>query len=335
MAYHFLPCQHFYIWQVVTVAIELIEEVLDNAPPTIKGGELVLLVVLAEQANGKTREARQSAQWTLETVMHRARLAKRGLQDALLRLAAKGCEVRKPLRFKADGEPVYAYSGKSMTFRLPRFSNGKIIENLNYPEGHPLRIEIPGKGTAERTLFNPEGTPQRTLGHATADPFPQKGSATADPISSKNFPSKIPSSLSAPSVGTNADVLDLGRERDRRSSRKTDPVPQRLLAALGATPEEIAVLVPSLTGKYNIGGDGWWISADRNGTLADRLAEHRAPVQLSIDTGAVDEMAAFLEGLKSAPDCVHGSPGGAMIRPDTRKPQCPMCRKGLPGTQTA
>ena len=40
----------------------------------------------------------------------------------------------------------------------------------------------------------------------------------------------------------------------------------------------------------------------------------------------VDRLVARL--IPKAPECVHHIPGGDLVRPWTRTPQCPLCRRG-------
>jgi hypothetical protein len=106
------------------VSIDLIVEVLDHAPEKLTPSERLVLVVIAEWANDKTRVAKQTKNWNLDTICRRAGIQRAGLKSVLQRLAKNGLEVRVPVRWK-DGKPVYAYEGTAVTFKLPVLDVGR------------------------------------------------------------------------------------------------------------------------------------------------------------------------------------------------------------------
>jgi hypothetical protein len=182
----------------VTVGIKLIVEVLDNAPSTLTSGERMVLTVIAEWANDNTREARQSRQWTLDRVAYRAGLKRSGLKAVFQGLARKGCEVRLPIGETKAGEPIYAFEGTAMTFRIPHF-----------PERGDCGIPS-------------EGWPQHLRGDAVAsergghgDPLPLNSPHKSPHVTDQNSPASsrfAPSSGGAqiPSQRATTDLDDVG-----------------------------------------------------------------------------------------------------------------------------
>lgn len=100
------------------MAISLVVEVLDHAPRELTQAELVVLVVLAEQAREATREC-----WPgMELICHRSRLQEDSVRKVFQRLAARGLEVRVPVGKSKSGQPIYAHHGTRTLYRIPRFA---------------------------------------------------------------------------------------------------------------------------------------------------------------------------------------------------------------------
>lgn len=100
------------------MAISLVVEVLDHAPRELTQAELVVLVVLAEQAREDTREC-----WPgMELICHRSRLQEDSVRKVLQRLAARGLEVRVPVSKSKSGRPINAHHGARTLYRIPRFA---------------------------------------------------------------------------------------------------------------------------------------------------------------------------------------------------------------------
>lgn len=148
------------------MGIKLITEVLDNAPDYLTSGERCVLIVIAEWANDGTRVARQSKSWTIETLACRSGLKMSGLRKAFRGLAQKGFEVRIPVRYSKTGEPVYAFEGTAMTFRVPTFPERgchSITSEVSpqHPRGEPVASER-GDHSHPHPLNSPHLSPQVT-----------------------------------------------------------------------------------------------------------------------------------------------------------------------------
>jgi hypothetical protein len=100
------------------MAISLVVEVLDHAPRDLTQAELVVLVVLPEQAREETREC-----WPgMELICHRSRLQEDSVRKVFQRLAARGLEVRVPVGKSKSGQSVYAHHGARTLYRIPHFA---------------------------------------------------------------------------------------------------------------------------------------------------------------------------------------------------------------------
>lgn len=101
------------------MAYELVEEVLDHAPAGLDASELVVLIVIAEQARRSSREADIHQ----DMFLRRCRIkSESGLRKVFRRLKeVHKLDVRAPLYTKADGRVMYAVPGRTPTYVLPRF----------------------------------------------------------------------------------------------------------------------------------------------------------------------------------------------------------------------
>lgn len=308
------------------MAISLIMEVLDHAPENLSSGERLVLIVIAEWANERTREARQTTNWTLDTVMHRSKLRKTGLKSALQGLAAKGCEVRKPLRWKDDSTPVFAYEGMQMTFLLPTFRDGTVVRNVNYHEDDERRKDPPAERGGHSNPSRREGMPEHPSGVATASE--RGGHSNPHPFS----PLKNPSSLSPDDAGTPA-----AQERERdQAPPNLNPEPRpaaspghHALATRNITGAEADRLIPVAEAQNNVRKPrAWWPFITANGTLDGVIADARAAGATAGAGGSTEDqvLADFATARKNAPPCQHDRPGGNLIHPVSGKPHCTDCR---------
>lgn len=308
------------------MSIDLIVEVLDHAPDTLTSGERLVLVVIAEWANDRTRIARQTRNWTLDTICRRAGIKRTGLKSVLQGLAKKGLDVRVPARWK-DGKPVYAYEGAALTFKVPAFPQrggcgistelrGEAVASPLAPSGEATASERGGCGISEgrsQPLHSaPEGRPQ-------PPPSPQK-------------PPLINPSPSA-SINCEPDTAVIPEQREEGR------VPQLQTRALAVIGESLAVTDPDAgpddirqayaevirtaprppksvryfeTIAGNTGFSSYLESARRARNELEQ--ERRAGWRREVD---------------ASPACGHGERGGARVSPFTGEAMCPMCRRGV------
>jgi len=98
------------------VGVRLIVEVLDHAPKGLPAGDRLMLVVLAEAANDRTRECYPG----LDTLAHRTDVEDRSVRRTLTRLSEAGLIERVPVGVDRTGKPVYAHRGHRTTYRIAR-----------------------------------------------------------------------------------------------------------------------------------------------------------------------------------------------------------------------
>lgn len=236
------------------MGIGLIVEVMDRAPDGLTSGERLVLLVIAEWANDSTRVARQTQNWTLDTICRRAGIKRSGLKSVLQGLARKGLEVRVPLAVK-DGRPVYAHEGKSMTFQVPTMPEwGRC--------GHPSERGGHSVPTSQ------EGMPQHPRGVAVASE--RGGHSHPHPLISPHYPSSLSARDADGSVAIDAE--DQERDSDLSQQQPKDPT-AAILARHGVTGDNVDQVrgyCDSLPGGDK--GPGWYRTCDRAGDLARHIA---------------------------------------------------------------
>ncbi|PZM89835.1 MAG: hypothetical protein DIU79_14900, partial [Actinobacteria bacterium] len=131
--------------------MKLVAEVLDYAPATLSPAERLVLIVLAESANDKTREAWPS----MDVITRRCGMSDRGVRAVFKRLAKRKLEVRVPLGKDKNGRPVYSHPGKRTTYRLPVFA-GTTVPPFGENGGTPVP---PNGGTTVPPFGENGGTP--------------------------------------------------------------------------------------------------------------------------------------------------------------------------------
>jgi hypothetical protein len=97
------------------VGFKLYREVLDFAPADVTSGELVVALIIADDANDATRVSWMS----LPLLCARTRLKPSSVRAALAKLAARGYEFRVAHGFGKDGRPVFAAKGHAVDYVVP------------------------------------------------------------------------------------------------------------------------------------------------------------------------------------------------------------------------
>lgn len=104
----------------MTLGHRLYREVRDFAPADLTHGELVVALMIADDANDGTRLS-----WIdQELLCARARMSDRGVRNCLQGLGARGLEFRVARGLDKTGRPVYAARGHSVDYLVPDFING-------------------------------------------------------------------------------------------------------------------------------------------------------------------------------------------------------------------
>jgi ribosomal protein L40E len=102
------------------MGVRLLNEVLDHAPEDLTQAELLVLLVLAENARDATRECWPGSDF----LVRRTRMQPRGIRQAIARIEARGYQVRVPLGKDKHGREFYAATGQRTKYRVPEFEVG-------------------------------------------------------------------------------------------------------------------------------------------------------------------------------------------------------------------
>lgn len=168
----------------MNVGYKLYREVRDFAPAALTSGELVVALMLADDANDATRQS-----WISNAELcFRSRMSPQGVRSALARLAARGYEFRVPHGVGKDGRPVFAAKGHATDYLVPDF-----IKGATTPA--PLLVDNPPEGATTRAPYGPAKALTR---HSKALPQHPKGATTVAPLPSD--PLTIPSTPEATAV---------------------------------------------------------------------------------------------------------------------------------------
>ncbi|MGW9637468.1 hypothetical protein [Nocardiopsis alba] len=96
---------------------ELYRHVLNNAPAEIDAAARLVLAVIADDANEKTRRSYLG----MDLLSHRTGLLPDSASKALRRLAKAGFEIRVPVGTDKNGKPVFAMKGHRTVYLIPVF----------------------------------------------------------------------------------------------------------------------------------------------------------------------------------------------------------------------
>lgn len=327
------------------MSIGLILEVMDHAPAGLTSGERAVLMVIAERANEQFRIAKQGPTWNLDTIARRSGVGRDGLRKIFQRLRKNGCEVRVQLGTDKLGQPVFAFEGTAMTFKIPVFKRGDA--------GTTSDLESQDAGT---TTDEEEVVLQSARG-GTPVPERRDGSTTQS-LKTLKEPSKISLSDARTSVPAPRDSPDEDRERGGSTSSE-DPnlTPQQRMVIEAGCPEHLSLpVVEYIEGKHDVKHLGWWRRVKNEGDLPALVQEGIAantggragcgncggtgkatghdqydrpiPVDCPFCTPMTEESRqAFVAQLKGQKACNDGIEGGNIPMPGTGWMACPRCRK--------
>jgi hypothetical protein len=301
------------------VSVELMVEVLLHAPTELTPAEKLLLTVIAESCNSKTRMTWFRAGWDATEVARRAHLTEGSLSKTFWSMAQKGCEVRVSHGTDKNGNPVFAHKGKQTTFRLPRFAPQSVdkspgIDSQRSDEDRTFDARSDAKAP---TYVGVRSDEDRTIEAQRSD--------DGRTLLLKDLPSKNTSSLSVRETTTRpaAIVPSLRDERDDedasqnlKSKKPTDRT--TVLLGAGLTNNEADSFTDWADNNLPGGrkGDGWYLTLHRNGTLTDRISEWRS-------SGPADPACDTCHGEGETGDYLNRRPCGCLwftdpdrIRPD-------------------
>lgn len=159
---------------------ELYRHVLSHAPGELDAAARLVLAVIADDANEKTRRSYLG----MDLLSHRTGLLPDSIGKALRRLAKAGIEIRVPVGANKNGKPVFAMRGHRTVYLIPvfpeRFMNPKAC-----PEADLSEAESPDEKQA-----NEERKPGREdvkVGREAAKPGRQADPPPQSPQSPHSF----------------------------------------------------------------------------------------------------------------------------------------------------
>jgi hypothetical protein len=188
----------------------LYREVLEHAPPDVTSGELVVWLVVADDASDKTRLS-----WIeRDELLRRTRMGARGLAHAFGRLAERGYELRVERGKDRNGRPVYAYKGAQSNYRLPVLDLGKADAGVIHLEQERLTQEssIDGQRMTHRSE---RVTHKSAKGDAQVIPSPQ---APQEPQQRAGLAERIVMDATDATADEARAVVALVEQRDRPRS---------------------------------------------------------------------------------------------------------------------
>ncbi|MGK5681642.1 helix-turn-helix domain-containing protein [Actinoplanes sp. URMC 104] len=335
------------------MGVKLMVEVLDHAAADWTQSERLLALVIAEQANDKTRVCYPG----MALIVHRLGVAdEKSVSRVLRRLSDRGYELRVPLSHK-DGRPVFAARGRQSVYRLPQLcpqGEHTTAACLKRVAVQPPISKVDGMpADAEWVAAQPPITEDATQGRVAAPPpnnaervadrFP-KGGRTATPspqIPSKNIPSRAHENAGHRGR-RDWGQLDADTRRTTEAPEKLSEPLRTIYASLsdtdpGVTVDEARAVhtyiarqavdagTPIRSVKYYtaIARDGF--STQLAAVRALRLAQ-QADARTEAERAVKDQIARLRE---TEPDCPHGTAAGASPHPATGEPLCPQCRRGI------
>lgn len=164
----------------MSVGYKLYREIRDFAPDDLTSGELAVALMIADDANDRTRRS-----WIpLPLLCQRARLKPSSVRAALAKLAARGYEFRVVHGYGKDGRPVFAAKGHATDYVVPDMLKGASAVA-------PKPVDNPPKGAS---AVAPNGRyPQEKGASAVAEgasavaPIGEKGASRLAPLPSKDL----------------------------------------------------------------------------------------------------------------------------------------------------
>lgn len=163
---------------------KLYREIRDFAPDDLTSGELAVALMIADDANDRTRRS-----WIpLPLLCQRARLKPSSVRAALAKLAARGYEFRVIHGYGTDGRPVFAAKGHATDYVVPDMLKGA----TGLAPIEPFEpVDNPGKGASavapNGRYPQPKGASAVAEGATRVAPIGPKGASALAPLPSKNL----------------------------------------------------------------------------------------------------------------------------------------------------
>lgn len=292
------------------MAYQLVQEVLDHAPP-MTAAERLVLVAIAETI--RSTATRQCELDTEALIRRTGGLDPSNVRAALRRLAKREVEVRVALGKDRSGNAVYAYRGQVPRYQLPAFPpppgcrcigcrfpdetavDSPVDDETEGGRSHPPSRKSPGQEGERTRPPSQEGGRRTTEGGRSAT---QGGRRTT--VSVAQHP---------PSPSVSENVIS-----------QQPPTIAHLIARTGATEDETHLLIQTIKDRFRPRTLGAYVRAMADEDLAELLDEIRTS----------QSSAATL-----APPCGECGPGRLRELPDGTPFRCPTCHPRAHDTRTA
>lgn len=285
-------------------------EALWHAPGSLNSGERLVVLAVADMIhdNAPAREG-----WIVMADLVRATNMKpESVSQTLRRLAAKGLELRVPIGKDKNNNPVFAHSGKSMTYRFPRLA--------------PAGVGDPAENPRLATERADSGRP-----FLARSPDSGRGFTEESPDSGRGFGGGSPDS----GRGFTPERADSGRPLSPQASPHLS-LPKGGRAVMrslpGVTEEEMREVLKVIQTKNPRDMDALIAHMGNTGQLADILDEIRSrPVEEVAPVVALPAKCTAAENPTCGPDrrvededgrvkpCPHCNPQSPEFRPAVRE----------------
>ena len=182
----------------MTLGYRLYREVLGFAPADLTSGELVVALVIADDAGDDTRRS-----WIESAELHyRSRMKPSTVRANLAKLAARGLEFRVAHGNDKNGNPVYAVKGKTPDYLVPDFF-------LGASPLAPKAVDNPAVGASplapNGSAGGSVGASAVAVGASAVAPKRLQGASRLAPLSSKNLNYLNIPSLDCPVITTSVE----------------------------------------------------------------------------------------------------------------------------------
>lgn len=248
------------------MAYQLVQEVLDHAPP-MTAAERLVLVAIAETI--RSTAARQCDLDTEALQRRTGGLDPSNVRAAFRRLADRGLDVRVALGVDRGGKPVYAYRGQVPRYQLPQFPapHGCRCVNCLYPAQTDTHSPVDNREEGGRQYL-PSDKPAGQEGGRLRPPTSEGGRRTTEGGRTTTQGGRRTTESVAqhpPSPSETENVIPQQR-----------PTIAHLIARTGATDDETTVLIRTIKERHRPRSLGAYIRAMSDDDLTELLAEIRA-----------------------------------------------------------
>lgn len=283
------------------MGFKLRREVRDLLPKgLLTDKEARLILELADNCDDDTREGWPGVEWLADKadIPNSKRVG-----EFFASIAKKWVELRVPLGViksgPKSGQSFYSHAGERTTYRFPSRSDLEARSPLKVPAKRGPSKVPPTAGPKVPAEGGPKGPPNA-----------EKRSPQRRDPSPHITPQRDSSSLSsgADRLSAPAPLVSDEQERDESFSQKPEPLDprRRLIAKRGFVGDEIDFVQGFIESANRIDTDGWYFTADRNGSLDNWCAQARKAMERG--TGAGDTPCLRCNGTgKHLADTMYGT----------------------------